>query len=98
MNQFTNLKDEKHEEIKTWVITVSMNKKIDPSLNMDSRGVYEASLITPNSDKKCLPCVITGYPVLDKKLDFKNNLAANSDDWNTYLMSSRVLYYFLYKP
>ena len=84
------LSNEKHEEIKTWVISISMNRKIDPSLNMDERGVYEASLISPNSDNKWLPCVITGYPVLEKKLDFKNNLAANSEDWNAYLMSSRV--------
>jgi hypothetical protein len=55
-----NLKDEKHEEIKNWVISMSMSKKIEPSLNKDSRGCYEASLISPDSDKHCLPCVITG--------------------------------------
>lgn len=35
-----------------------------------------------------------GYPVLDKRIDFKNNLATNVEDWNKYLMISRV-YLFL---
>ena len=32
-----------------------------------------------------------GYPVLDKKVEFKNNLAANVEDWNKYLMATRVI-------
>ena len=80
--------NEKHEEIKTWVIAISMNRQIDPSLNMDERGCYEASLI--GGETVCLPCVVTGYPVLTKQLQFKNNLAANIEDWNKFLMISRV--------
>lgn len=38
-------------------------------------------------------CLI-GYPVLDKKLDFKNDLATNVEDWNKYLMISRVSRFF----
>lgn len=82
------LSNEKHEDIKTWVITMSMNKKVEPSLNTDERGVYEASLVGPEG--RSLPCVVTGYPVLEKRIDFKNNLAANTDDWNSYLMTARV--------
>ena len=62
-------KNEKHEEIKTWVISISMNGKIDPSLNIDERGFYEASLIVPGG-VKFLPCVITGntkFSVFSKK-------------------------------
>ena len=60
-NSITFFKDEKHEEIKTWVITLSMSKKVEPSLNIDERGVYEASLVGPSgSDTKYLPCVVTG--------------------------------------
>lgn len=85
-----------------------MDQKIEPSLNTDERGIYEACLISSDSDTIYLPCVITGkfklvpiisifdhfkfkgYPVL-KKIEFKNNLAANIDDWNTYLMNSKVI-------
>jgi hypothetical protein len=35
----------------------------------------------------------TGYPVLEKKIEFKNDLAANVEDWNKYLMASRVSHY-----
>lgn len=59
-NSFVWMKDEKHEEIKTRVITISMNRKEEPSLNIDERGMYEAALSSPNSDKKWLPCIITG--------------------------------------
>ena len=54
------LTDDKHEEIKTWVIGVSMNGKITPSLNKDERGCYEATLNPPDSDINYVPCVITG--------------------------------------
>lgn len=73
-----------------------MNRKAEAVLNTDERGVYEAALSLPNSDKKYLPCVVTGYPVLDKRLDFKNDLAANVEDWNKYLMISRVIFCYLY--
>ena len=60
------LKDEKHEEVKTWVISISMNRKIEPSLNIDERGCYEAALFSRETNKKYLPCVITG-----KKINWK---------------------------
>jgi intraflagellar transport protein 172 len=66
-----------------------MNGKIDQSLNTDERGCYEASLIGPDNTLYS-PCVITGYPVLSKKMEFKNNLSANVEDWNKFLMISRM--------
>jgi intraflagellar transport protein 172 len=69
---------------------MSMSGQIDMQLRTDERGVYEASLIAPGSNK-CLPCVITGYPVLYNKIEFKTNLAANKDDWNKFLMIARVI-------
>lgn len=94
------LSDDKHEEIKTWVIAISMNGKIEPSLNSDERGCYEAMLNPTESNESggkypelnptYLPCVVTGYPVLERKMEFKNNLAANVEDWNKYLMAARM--------
>jgi intraflagellar transport protein 172 len=62
------LSDEKHEDIKTWVISISMNGKIEPSLNLDERGCYEAMLNPPDEQGTKYsalnftyhPCVITG--------------------------------------
>jgi len=56
---FINFKNEKHEEIKTYVITVSMNRKIEQSLNRDERGCYEATLVGPDNHVYS-PCVVTG--------------------------------------
>jgi len=84
------LSDPKHEEIKNWVLTISVNRQIEMELKTDERGVYEAALQVPGSSTKCLPCVITGYPVLYNKIDFKTNLAANKEDWNKFLMISRM--------
>ena len=36
-------------------------------------------------------CVISGYPVLRNKVEFKNtNKVANKDDWNKFLMATKV--------
>jgi intraflagellar transport protein 172 len=64
------LSDEQHEEIKTWVISVSMNGKISPSLNTDERGCYEAMLNPPDSDYSYLPCVITGKAIFFENILF----------------------------
>ncbi|KAF6020017.1 IFT172 [Bugula neritina] len=58
---------------------------------MDERETYEASLISANNGIRSLPCIITGYPVLKNKLEFKRpGKAANKDDWNKFLMAVKV--------
>ena len=71
-----------------------MNRKVEASLNMDQRNCFEGSL-RDESGNISLPCVITGYPVLDQKIEFKNNLAANTEDYNKFLMIARVSLLFL---
>jgi intraflagellar transport protein 172 len=70
-----------------------MNGKVEPSLTKDERGCFEASLVNFNTGERSLPCVITGYPVLHptEAMTFNNNtLMANTEDWNKFLMASRV--------
>ncbi|EDV25844.1 uncharacterized protein TRIADDRAFT_24195 [Trichoplax adhaerens] len=88
-----HLSEAKREEIKEWVLSVSLDQRVEQELTTDSRGVYEATLIDPNTEEVYLPCVITGYPVLQNKIDFKKpGKAANKDDWNKFVTSAKLPY------
>ncbi|WAR22903.1 IF172-like protein [Mya arenaria] len=85
-----HLSSQQHEEIREWVLAVSMDQQIEQVLPQDARGCYEASLTTPDGVRS-QPCVITGYPVLADKMEFKSpGKVANKDDWNKYLMATKV--------
>lgn len=85
------------EEIKGWVLQASMDIEISQSLPLDPMRegeVYEASLVNENKSK-CLPCLVTGYPVTAKfkMIEFeKDKYVANKDDWNKLLMIAKVNY------
>ncbi|XP_069742704.1 intraflagellar transport protein 172 homolog isoform X3 [Narcine bancroftii] len=82
---------ERREEIRDWVLTVSMDQRVEQVLPADERDTYEASLIAVNTGIRSLPCVITGYPVLRHKIEFKKpGKAANKDDWNKFLMAVKT--------
>ncbi|XP_016392956.1 intraflagellar transport protein 172 homolog [Sinocyclocheilus rhinocerous] len=82
---------EKREEIREWVLTVSMDQRVEQVLPKDERGTYEASLVAAGTGIRSLPCVITGYPVLHNKIEFKRpGMAANKDDWNKLLMATKT--------
>ncbi|BFY99323.1 hypothetical protein BsWGS_02362 [Bradybaena similaris] len=85
------LTSQQHEEVKEWILAVSMDRKVKQDLPKDERGTYEASLVAADSGIRSLPCVITGYPVLKNKMEFKNaNKVANKEDWNKLLMATKV--------
>eukprot|EP00111_Clytia_hemisphaerica_P000435 TCONS_00001218-protein len=85
------LNEEQREEVKEWVLAVSMDQRVEQTLSFDERNVYEASLTSPESDVVCLPCVVTGYPVLRNKMEFnKTGKAANKEDWNKFAMATKV--------
>ncbi|XP_057208125.1 intraflagellar transport protein 172 homolog isoform X2 [Triplophysa rosa] len=82
---------EKREEIREWVLTVSMDQRVEQVLPKDERLTYEASLVAAGTGIRSLPCVITGYPVLRNKIEFKTpGMAANKDDWNKFLMATKT--------
>lgn len=86
-----HVSEEKKEQIRDWLLTVSMEQRLDPVLPRDERNAYEASLLDANTSIRSLPCVITGYPVLHDKIEFKSpGMAANKDDWNKFLMSTKT--------
>ncbi len=56
------------EELRNWVLAVSMDQKISQTLSTDNCSscgaeIYEACLVCPECDNKSIYCIVTGYPV-----------------------------------
>ncbi|KAL0271339.1 UNVERIFIED_CONTAM: hypothetical protein PYX00_008457 [Menopon gallinae] len=86
----------RHEEVKDWILAVSMDQKIDQTLPLDDRQLYESCLTSPDyAGNPALPCIVTGYPVLTTRertaVDFmKTGKVANQNDWNTLMMTAKA--------
>ncbi|XP_039387206.1 intraflagellar transport protein 172 homolog isoform X2 [Mauremys reevesii] len=79
------------EEIRDWVLTVSMDQRLEQVLPRDERDTYEASLVAASTGVRSLPCLLTGYPVLRNKVEFKRpGKEANKDTWNKFLMAVKT--------
>ncbi|XP_056632969.1 intraflagellar transport protein 172 homolog [Diorhabda sublineata] len=75
-----------HDNVKEWVLAVSMDQKIEQALPIDDRQLYE-SCLQPGET----PCLITGYPVRKQAVTFsKTNLQANKDAWNKLNMGAKM--------
>lgn len=57
---FPWLQTQQNEEVKEWVLAVSMNQKVEQILPRDERNTYEASLMAADTGVRSQPCVITG--------------------------------------
>ena len=64
LSEVPHLKEADHEEVKEWVLAVSMDQKVEQVLPSDDRGTFEGSLRSASSGSVSLPCVISGYPVI----------------------------------
>ncbi|XP_029847708.3 intraflagellar transport protein 172 homolog [Ixodes scapularis] len=85
------LSESEHEEVKEWVLAISMNQQVEQTLPVDEQGYYEASLEGPRGFVRAQPCLITGYPVLKNKHTFlKPGFLCNKDDWNKFLMATKL--------
>ncbi|XP_025050082.1 intraflagellar transport protein 172 homolog [Alligator sinensis] len=83
--------EEQREEVRDWVLTMSMDQRLEQVLPRDERGTYEASLVAASTGVRSLPCVLTGYPVLRNKVEFKRpGKEANKDTWNKFLMAVKT--------
>uniref|UniRef100_A0A669PJU1 Intraflagellar transport protein 172 homolog n=1 Tax=Phasianus colchicus TaxID=9054 RepID=A0A669PJU1_PHACC len=83
--------EEKREEVRDWVLTMSMDQRLEQVLPQDERDTYEASLVAAGTGVHSLPCVLTGYPVLRNKIEFKRpGREANKDTWNKFLMAVKT--------
>ena len=76
-------------DLKEWVLSMSLNRQIEQGLPKDERGVFESSLVAHG--QRSPPCIITGYPVLNNRVEFKKaGKFANKDDWNKFLLTAKV--------
>uniref|UniRef100_A0A8C2ZEP1 Intraflagellar transport protein 172 homolog n=1 Tax=Cyclopterus lumpus TaxID=8103 RepID=A0A8C2ZEP1_CYCLU len=83
--------DAQREQIRDWVLMVSMDNRLEQVLPRDERNSYEASLVAANTGLRSLPCVLTGYPVLRDKIEFSSvGHVANKKDWNTFLVATKT--------
>ncbi|KAM6180361.1 LOW QUALITY PROTEIN: intraflagellar transport protein 172 homolog [Erethizon dorsatum] len=79
------------EEVRDWVLRVSMDQRLEQILPQDESGTYEASLVAASTGVRTLPCLITGYPILRNKIEFKRpGKAADKDNWNKFLMAIKM--------
>nr|XP_008122603.1 PREDICTED: intraflagellar transport protein 172 homolog isoform X2 [Anolis carolinensis] len=86
-----HVSEEHREEVRDWVLTVSMDQRLEQVLPQDERGTYEASLLAPSTGVRSLPCLVTGYPVLRNKVVFKSpGKEANKESWNKFLMAVKM--------
>ena len=100
--QSAYLSPEEHEELKEWVLSVSVDQRVQPALSVDENGRYEAS--TVDQDGNVSPvCVISGsccssseqdfplgYPVLHTGHDFGNGKMADSDAWQAFVTLTKT--------
>ncbi|KAK9871476.1 hypothetical protein WA026_012850 [Henosepilachna vigintioctopunctata] len=77
---------QEHDNVKEWVLTVSMDQRIDQTLPLDDRQLYSSSLQHGE-----FPCIITGYPVRKQPVIFsRGNFQANKDAWSKFNMGAKM--------
>ncbi|KAK7792281.1 hypothetical protein R5R35_013312 [Gryllus longicercus] len=89
-----HLSPAQHEEVKEWVLAVSMDQKVDQVLPVDDRMLYPASL-SSGSGQSAPTCVISGYPIMSVRgrnpVEFKRvGMLANREDWNKVMMAVKM--------
>lgn len=66
-----SLTAEQREEVREWVLAVSMDQKVEQILPTDHRGVYVGSLTAHSVDCGNLQaCILTGYPIRGSIIKF----------------------------
>ncbi|KAL1502378.1 hypothetical protein ABEB36_007525 [Hypothenemus hampei] len=75
-----------HDNVREWVLAISMDQKIDQVLPIDERQLYESSLQPEDS-----PCLVTGYPIKKQSVSFANsNFRASKEAWAKLNMGARM--------
>ncbi|KAL3991031.1 WD domain G-beta repeat family protein [Acanthocheilonema viteae] len=82
--------DDEHEEVKEWVLAISMEQSIERSLPCDSNGNFEVSLIDANGTSHPA-CLISGYPIRGNIKEFgSSGKAADRDTWSRFIMAQKT--------
>ncbi|VDK56115.1 unnamed protein product [Anisakis simplex] len=84
------LSKEEHEEMKEWVLAISVEQNMERRLPLDSNGSFEGSLLKSNGITY-KPCIITGYAVCGDAKEFgSSGRVANRDEWNKFIMAQKT--------
>lgn len=63
-------KTDQHDDVKEWVLAVSVDKQLERVLLKDKRNVYEASLL--NADGSMAEaCIVTGFGIASLHFELK---------------------------
>lgn len=87
-----SLTREDREEVREWVLTVSMDHKVEQGLPLDNRGIYVGSLTSHQAagDSSLAECALTGYPVRTPSIQFEaSRRLASREDWNKFVGAAR---------
>lgn len=86
-----SLTREEREEVREWVLAVSMDQRVEQGLPVDQRGVYTGSLTCPaNGSAPLQACALTGYPIRGSIVRFEgSSRVVDRDDWNKLLNTAR---------
>ena len=87
------LDEDKREEVRDWVLALSMDQAVEQSLSIRTcsqcgADTYEGNLVCHTCKSSSEPCAITGYPIpagerVANKGD--SSVVARKEDWNTYI-------------
>jgi len=80
--------DDKREEVRDWVLAMSMDQQVEQSLPAKGEGdpIYEALY-----DHNNAICIVTGHPVPNSLyMDMQDGaIQANKQDWNKYVSATK---------
>ncbi|XP_062344303.1 intraflagellar transport protein 172 homolog isoform X2 [Cinclus cinclus] len=82
--------EEQREEARDWVLTMSMDQRLEQALPQDERNTYEASLVAAGTGVHSLPCLLTGYPVLRNKIELRPGREVKKDVWYKFVMAVKT--------
>ncbi|CAO1308118.1 unnamed protein product [Diamesa tonsa] len=76
-----------HEEVRDWVLAISMDQQVDQSLPTDDRNMYESSLGMGD-----LGCLISGYPIMGRQpITFhRSQHLANRESWSKLTVAAKM--------
>jgi len=59
-SRFLSLQETGREEVRDWVLAVSVDHKVEQVLPLDERETFQGNLLAHNTGIRALPCVVTG--------------------------------------
>ncbi|KAI1724366.1 intraflagellar transport protein osm-1 [Ditylenchus destructor] len=84
------LSSEEHEEVKEWVLAISVGHDVNKELKVDERGCYEASTVDLDGNTY-ETCVFSGYPVITEQHQAIGlGKVANSWAWSVFSSISKT--------